>query len=105
MFLFLLTRFKKEGLSQNDAESKARYYNIWASLGYDYNNFKSDFQEKVLPANHKKPLEENKFLIALWETLNKKRTFLAKNLSVSTAINLGMFQCFIILHTGNFMLT
>ena len=90
--LYLVDTFKKEGLSDDNAKTKASHYNFWDSFGYKYEVLNLDFHENVF-MKQSEPLEDNVFLNELWEILNKRRNSLFKHLSVTTAIILGMFWC------------
>jgi hypothetical protein len=89
-FLFLVTHFMKDGITEDEAKSRARHYNFWESLGFNYGDLKRDFEKKVHPL--KNCGENNKYINNLWEYLNERRNILTKNVSVSTGINLGMVQ-------------
>ena len=94
LFFFLLSRFRREGLTTDDAKSKAGQYNFWGSLGFNYSDFKFDVEEKVLPAKKRRwrVIENCQYLQDLWRFLNTKRDLLAPNVSISTGINLGWLQ-------------
>ena len=94
LFFFLLSRFRREGLSIDDAKSKAGHYNFWGSLGFIYSDMQSDVKSKVLPVkkNRWRALENCQYLQELWVILDLKRNLLAPVISINTGINLGRLQ-------------
>ena len=94
LFFFLLSRFRREGLSIDDAKIKAGHYNFWGSLDFIYSDIKYDVQFKVLPVkkNRWRALENCQYLQELWVKLDMKRNLLDPVVSINTGINLGRLQ-------------
>ena len=98
---YLEDTFRKDGLSGDKAKIKAKHYNFWDSFGYSYEVLNLQFRENVL-MKQSEPLEDNIFLNELWEFLNKRRNSLFKHLSITTAIILGIFWCYVSVYSFNY---
>jgi hypothetical protein len=73
----------KYGFSHQDAESNAKIYNFWGSLGFEYEKMKKEMEEHLFTSTRKE------FTSELGNYVNTRLGDLDKDISVKEAINLG----------------